>query len=202
MTSTRIPRADVRTPFARLVRGVSRRALGQVPDNAHVLLHNPRVLRAVVSFEAKVARFDRLDPHLRAYAELAAAGVVGCSWCLDFGRYVARTRGLDQAKVAQVPQWRTATVFDDTERGVMAYAEAMTATPPTVTDDMVEALLAALGAPAVVELTQVVALENMRSRFNAAAGLQSQGFSDRCDLAPAPSDASTYVDPDAVRSGA
>jgi len=37
-------------------------------------------------------------------------------------------------------------------------------------------------SPAVVELTQMVALENMRSRFNSAAGLQSQGYSDVCEL--------------------
>jgi hypothetical protein len=28
----------------------------------------------------------------------------------------------------------------------------------------------------------MVALENMRSRFNSAAGLQSQGYSDVCEL--------------------
>jgi alkylhydroperoxidase family enzyme len=64
----------------------------------------------------------------------------------------------------------------------MAYAEAMTATPPTVTDEMVERLLARLGSAAVVELTQIVAVENMRSRFNAAVGLASQGFSAVCEL--------------------
>ena len=36
---------------------------------------------------------------------------------------------------------------------------------------MVEKLIDQLGAPAVVELTEMVALENMRSRFNSAAGL-------------------------------
>jgi alkylhydroperoxidase family enzyme len=68
------------------------------------------------------------------------------------------------------------------ERDVLEYAEAMTVTPPTVTDDMVAHLLDELGAPAMVELTQMVALENMRSRFNSAAGLQSQGYSDVCEL--------------------
>jgi len=58
----------------------------------------------------------------------------------------------------------------------------MTVTPPTVTDEMVAHLVDELGAPAVVELTQMVALENMRSRFNSAAGLQSQGYSDVCEL--------------------
>jgi alkylhydroperoxidase family enzyme len=58
----------------------------------------------------------------------------------------------------------------------------MTATPPTVTDEMVARLNKVLGVPAVVELTMMVAIENERSRFNSALGLTSQGFSDRCGL--------------------
>ena len=81
-----------------------------------------------------------------------------------------------------MPRWRESEVFTPLERDVMEYAEAMTATPPTVTDEMVAGLLESLGAPAVVELTQMIALENMRSRFNSAAGLASQGYSEGCDL--------------------
>ena len=66
----------------------------------------------------------------------------------------------------------------------MAYAEAMTATPPTVDDEMVAELDAALGHEAMVELTMIVAVENERSRFNSALGLASQGYADRCELAP------------------
>ena len=58
----------------------------------------------------------------------------------------------------------------------------MSTTPLTVTDEMVAGLVESLGTAAVVELTQMVALENMRSRFNSAAGLQSQGYSDVCEL--------------------
>lgn len=195
MPSTfRIPAAPARGPFARFVLAYARRTFGQVPDNALVLLHDPRVLRAVMSFEQKASRFDRLDPHLRTLAELASAGVIGCSWCLDFGYHMARTAGLDLTVVSQVPRWRTSDVFSDRQRAVMEYAEAMSATPPTVTDDMVARLVEDLGAAAVVELTQVVALENMRSRFNSAAGLASQGFSDSCDIPLArPADAARDV---------
>ena len=70
----------------------------------------------------------------------------------------------------------------DLEREVMAYAEAMTVTPPEVTDEMVASLDEQLGHAAVVELTMMVAVENERSRFNSAMGLASQGFSDVCDL--------------------
>ena len=82
----------------------------------------------------------------------------------------------------EVPRWRESDVFTPLERDVMEYAEAMSVTPPTVTDELSHRLQEALGVKAVVELTQLVALENMRSRFNSAAGLQSQGFSDVCEL--------------------
>lgn len=182
-TSTpRVPRATITGPYGRLLVGYARRVWGQVPDNAYVLWHHHDVLRAVLGFERKVARWDRLDPTLRSYAQLASAGVVGCSWCLDFGYFVSRNEGLDLAKVSEVPRWRESTVFSDLERTVMAYAEAMSHTPPDVTDAMVAGLLERLGAAATVELTQIVAVENMRSRFNSAVGLQSQGFSAVCEV--------------------
>ena len=58
----------------------------------------------------------------------------------------------------------------------------MSTTPPGVTDGMVAALRRDLGDAALVELTTMVAVENSRSRFNAAMGLTSQGFRDRCEL--------------------
>jgi alkylhydroperoxidase family enzyme len=64
----------------------------------------------------------------------------------------------------------------------MEYAEAMTETPPRVTDEMFARLLAALGAPAMVELTTVVGFANMTTRGNTAMGIESQGFSKACKL--------------------
>lgn len=181
-SSFRIPKAPLTGPYAVIMTRVARRMWGQVPDNAHVLLHHRPVTRAVFGLEQKVARWKALDPHLKAYAEMASAGVIGCSWCLDFGYFLAHTRGLDEAKVREVPRWREADVFTDLERDVMAYAEAMTVTPPEVTDEMVADLDRRLGHAALVELTMMVAIENERSRFNSAMGLASQGFSDVCAL--------------------
>jgi AhpD family alkylhydroperoxidase len=183
-TSTfRIPRAEITGVYGALMRLFATRMLGgEFPDGGYVYFHHKPVLRAVVSFERKVDTWSALDPTLKSYCQLVSAGVIGCSWCLDFGYFKAHNDGLDLDKVREVPRWRESDVFTPLERDVMEYAEAMTLTPPTVTDAMVAHLVDQLGAPAVVELTQMVALENMRSRFNSAAGLQSQGFSDVCEL--------------------
>ena len=184
MPSTfRIPKAPVTGAYGALMKLVAKRMLGgDFPDNGYVYLHHKPVLKAVMSFEQKVQKWDALDPDLKSYAEMASAGVIGCSWCMDFGYFKAHNDGLDVAKLREVPRWRESEVFTPLEREVLGYAEAMTVTPPTVTDEMVARLLDQLGEQAVVELTQMIALENMRSRFNSAAGLQSQGYSDVCEL--------------------
>ena len=181
-SSFRVPQAELKGLYAKALSLYARRTYGQIPDNAYVLWHHQPGLKAVLGFERRVARFDRLDPHLKSFAVMAAAARIGCSWCLDFGYYLAHDEGLDLTKVREVPRWRESGVFTDLERAVMDYAEAMTATPPTVTDEMVAGLTEQLGTEAVVELTLMVAIENERSRFNSAMGLASQGYSDVCEL--------------------
>lgn len=179
----RIPPARLSGPLAAIVRAIARRTFGEtVPDNLYVYWHNKPVMRAVMAFSSRSHKWRTLAPDLTSYAQLASAAVIGCNWCLDFGYFLAHNEGLELAKVREVPRWRESTVFTATERHVLEYAEAMTVTPPTVSDELVADLIDRLGTAAVVELTQVIALENMYSRFNSAAGLQSQGYSDVCEL--------------------
>jgi alkylhydroperoxidase family enzyme len=168
--------------FGKAVVWYSRRTYGDVLDNGLALLHNRPVLRAVVGFERRVEKWDALDPDLKTLAEMASASLIGCTWCMDFGYYMSHSKGLDVSKLEEVPTWRESDAFTELERRVMEYAEAMTVTPPTVTDELAEALREALGNAAFVELTTIVALENQRSRLNSALGLTSQGFKDRCEL--------------------
>jgi alkylhydroperoxidase family enzyme len=66
----------------------------------------------------------------------------------------------------------------------MEYAEAMTHTPPTVTDELSARLLKQLGASGLVELTAFIAAANLASRTNVALGITSQEFSTSCGLQP------------------
>jgi AhpD family alkylhydroperoxidase len=180
----RVPKAELNGVYGKVMSVVAKKMWGEIPDVAYVMFHNKKVTKAVFGFEGKVGKFDKLDPTLSSYAQLASAAVIGCSWCLDFGYFIAHNEGLDVTKVREVPRWRDSEVFTQLERDVLEYAEAMTVTPPTVDDWMVEKLTDQLGVEAVVELTMMVAIENQRSRFNSAMGLASQGYSDRCELAP------------------
>ncbi len=115
---------------------------------------------------------------------MAVAAQVGCSWCLDFNYFEAHNRNLDMDKAREVPRWRESGAFTPLERDVMEYAEAMTVTPPAVTDEMVAHLLEQLGEAALVELTAVVAFANFTTRPNIALGIESDGYAAACGLKP------------------
>jgi alkylhydroperoxidase family enzyme len=181
-TMARIPLDPPRTLVYRLAEWYSRRTYGAVLDPGAAMAHNPRVLLANARFERSLQRWDRLDPTLEALAVMASAVTIGCSWCVDFGYWISTNKGVDPAKLRDVPRWRDSDAYTALERRVIAYAEAMSTTPPGVTDGMVAELRRELDDAVLVELTMMVAVENSRSRFNAALGLTSQGFRDRCEL--------------------
>jgi len=163
----------------------ARRRYGVMPDPGAALAHNMAVGRSYALFELGVERWRSLDRGLKDLAVMATAAAIGCAWCLDFGYWEATVRHeVPAEKIHAVPHWRDSEVFNGLERLVLEYAEAMTDTPPSVTDEMVERLRAQLSDEELVELTAIVAVENLRSRINSALGLTAQGFKDRCEMPP------------------
>ncbi|WP_327321015.1 carboxymuconolactone decarboxylase family protein [Streptomyces sp. NBC_01235] len=156
--------------------------LGAVPENVEVLWHSPGVAQDNLEFGGKVGAWNAADPSLKSFAHMAVAAQVGCSWCLDVGYFHAQNENLNLVKASQVPRWRDSEVFTLLERDVMGYAEAMTNTPPTVTDDQYASLLERLGPAAMVELTAYIAYVNLATRANVANGVSSQGFSEACEI--------------------
>jgi alkylhydroperoxidase family enzyme len=177
-----VPLADKADRVAsRLAYRYSRRRFGQVLDPVAAAAHHSGVLAAMGALETIAERaWSRLDHHLRWLAIQASAAEIGCSWCTDYGYYEGMQTGVDALKVRAVARWRTSDVFDDTERAVLEYAEAATATPAIISDDLMERLHRHFSDAELVELASWVALENLRSRFNAGLGLHSQGFSADC----------------------
>ena len=88
-----------------------------------------------------------------------------------------------QAKLAEVPTWRQSRLFSEPERAALDYAERMTITGQKVDDALFAQLKQHYTEAQIVELTAAIALENFRSKFNPALGVESQGF---CVIAPRP----------------
>jgi alkylhydroperoxidase family enzyme len=75
-----------------------------------------------------------------------------------------------------VAAFATSHHYSASERAALAFAEAMTITGQKVTDELFAEARRHFSEAQVVELTAAVALENFRSKFNIALGIESQGF--------------------------
>jgi alkylhydroperoxidase family enzyme len=181
---TRIPAAEITGFKGALVKRFAKRTLGQVPTSIGVYWHNQKVLMDMASVGGKVKKWDSCDEQLKSFAHMAVASQVGCTWCLDFNYFEASNNDLDMVKAREIPRWRRSDAFSPLEREVLAYAEAMTETEPTVTDELVASLRAKLGDAALIELTAVIAFANFTTRGNVALGIESDGFAAACGLAP------------------
>ena len=182
--TTRIPPAEVTGLKGALVKRFAKNVLGQVPSSLGVYWHNQKVFMSMSSLGAKLKKWDACDEQLKSFAHMAVASQVGCTWCLDFNYFEAHNKNLDMDKAREIPRWRDSDVFTPLEREVLAYAEAMTETEPTVTDEMVASLRSQLGDAALIELTAVIAFANFTTRPNVALGIESDGFAAACGLKP------------------
>jgi alkylhydroperoxidase family enzyme len=174
----RVPKAELSTELSESMI----KQLGAVPVPVELMWNNPQVALDNLEFGGKVGAWDAAGESLKSFAHMAVAAQVGCSWCLDIGYFQALNQNLDMAKASQVPRWRDSEVFAPLERDVLEYAEAMTNTPPTVTDELSARLLDQLGPAAMIELTVFIAFSNFATRSNTALGIESQGFSAECEI--------------------
>jgi alkylhydroperoxidase family enzyme len=81
-----------------------------------------------------------------------------------------------EAKLQAAANWRDNEIFSAEERLALDYAERITITGQRVDDTLFAGLKAHFSEAQIVELTAAVALENLRSKFNPALGIEAQGF--------------------------
>jgi AhpD family alkylhydroperoxidase len=193
-------------PLVRLVRRVARRKVKRLTgrETEHMLApldayaRAPRLLFGVGMLEDATARLHRVPERLKVLAELKAATLTHCEYCIDIGSQIAHRAGISEAQLLALPHYRDSEEFDDAERLVLDYAVGVSSTPVTVPDELFDELRARFDEAQLVELTNVIALENMRGRFNLALGIGSAGFTEGMvcavpDSVPPPSPAASLT---------
>jgi 4-carboxymuconolactone decarboxylase len=138
----------------------------------------PRLLFGVAMLEDATARLNRVPERLKVLAELKAATLTQCEYCIDIGSNIAQRAGISEAQLLALPNYRDSDLFDKDEKLMLDYAVGMSSTPVAVSDELFEQLRAGFDDAQLVELTNVIALENMRGRFNLALGIGSAGFTE------------------------
>ena len=172
-------------PLLRLMYRLARRRYGAVPEPLTIMAHHQKLLIASGRHELGAERASKeLPTNVRELAVYRVAQRLGCSWCVDFGTMLQKHEGLDIERLQQIDRHATSPAYTAQERLAIAYADAMSTSPVSVTDEQVAELRTEFGDKGVVELTYQIALENQRARFNSALDITDQGFTsgDACQV--------------------
>ena len=167
-------------PLLRVAYRMTQRQFGgdRVPEPVEINAHHPLLMNGYGALELAFQRSRKAPARLKVLAEMKAAAMVGCPWCLDFGSYLSLESGVTEEQLRELPRFRESDAFDDEEKLVLEYAEGISKTPAEISDELFERLRARFDEAQIVELTYAAAIENLRSRFNWALGIESQGYSD------------------------
>lgn len=184
VVATTGPNRMIRTPenhrFPWYVRAFfwnQKRRYGRVLEPSRLWGRSPKVFTALaLLYGALDRRSSPVDPVLRTLVTVRISQVNACSFCVDINSATALKRGLAEEKLVDIASWETSDLFDERERAVLGYAEAVTYTDRQPEPPHFEALHQWFDDDGIVELTALIAFQNLSSKFNAALGVPPQGF--------------------------
>ena len=154
-----------------------RRKYGAVLDSALAWARAPRLFLGVALLYGMIdRRSSPLAPALRSLLTVRVSQINHCPFCVDINSATLLARGVSAEKLAALASWRESSLFGDPERVALEYAEAMTLPEPGVDDALMARLKAHFDDDAIVELTGLIAFQNLSSKFNAALAVPAQGF--------------------------
>ncbi len=117
-----------------------------------------------------------LGPVLRSLVTVRVSQINWCRFCVDINSAILAKRSGSMDKVKKLAQWKESDLFDEKEKVVLEYTEAVTYSDQQVTDELIKRLKSFFDDDSIVELTGLIAFQNLSSKFNSALDVPPQGF--------------------------
>lgn len=154
-----------------------KRKYGSTLDAALMWARSPKLFLGVVGLYGMVDRKSSLiEPQLRSLITVRISQINWCPFCVDLNSATLQRRGASMDKIIAVENWRNSNLFSQREQVALDYAESVTRSDVQVKDEQIQELRNHFENDAVVELTGLIAFQNMSSKFNAALAIEPQGF--------------------------
>lgn len=154
-----------------------RRKYGVVLESALAWARSPKLFLGVAFLYGMIDRKSSpLDPALRSLVTVRVSQINSCRFCIDLNAATLLKRGATLEKIERLEDWRESELFDPRERAALQYAEAVTRSDQAMEEEAFDGLKEFFDPDAIVELTGLIAFQNMSSKFNSALGIPAQGF--------------------------
>ncbi len=122
-----------------------------------------------------------LSKPLRHLVMTYVSGLIHCKFCIDINTSACQDLHIAPEKLYELPHWRTCIhLYTAQEQAALAYAQAMTENN-TVSDAIFCELENHFPATAILELTTLIAFQNLSARFNHALDIPAQGLCHNTD---------------------
>ena len=153
------------------------RKYGQILKPSLLWARSPLLFVAVaILYGVLDRRSSPLTPELRSLVTVRVSQINWCRFCVDINSALLAKRSGSMEKVESLENWRESQLFDEQEKTVLEYVEAITRTDRQVNDDLVKKLHKFFNEDGIVELTGLIAFQNLSSKFNSALDVPPQGF--------------------------
>ncbi len=163
--------------YVRLFFWNQKRRYGAVLESARLWARTPKVFAALaLLYGAFDRRSSPIEPALRALITVRVSQINGCAFCIDLNSAIGLRRGLDLDKLTALSKFAGSPLFTNREKAALSYAEAVTYSDRQPTSAHFEQLRHHFDDDAIIELTGLIAFQNLSSKFNAALGVAPQGF--------------------------
>lgn len=154
-----------------------KRKYGQILKPALIWARVPRLFAAIaVLYGVLDRKSSPIDPVLRSLITVRVSQINGCCFCIDINSAVLAQRTGSMNKVEALERWQESELFDNQERVILEYVEAVTYTDLQVDENLTQRLYEYFNEDEIVELTGLIAFQNLSSKFNSALDLPAQGF--------------------------
>jgi uncharacterized peroxidase-related enzyme len=157
-----------------------KRKYGAVLDPGLLWGRVPKMFGAVALLYGVLDRKSSpLDPVLRSLITVRVSQINWCHFCVDINSATLAKRAGSMDKVEQLADWREKDIFTVKERLALEYAEAVTYSDQQVSEELMQRLKVVFDDDTIVELTGLIAFQNLSSKFNSALDVPAQGFCSR-----------------------
>lgn len=154
-----------------------KRKYGATLDPALLWARVPKLFMTVaLLYGALDRKSSPLAPALRSLITVRVSQINVCLFCVDINSATLMKRGVPLAKVEALQYWRESDLFDEKEKLALEYAETMTKSDTQVDDSLMNRIKHHFEDDELIELTALIAFQNMSSKFNGALAVPSQGF--------------------------
>jgi AhpD family alkylhydroperoxidase len=123
---------------------------------------------------------EGIDPTLVELIKIRASQINGCGACLFMHTRDARMNGETEERIFLLNAWRESPLFNDRERAVLAWTEALTRVGETgASDAAYEALKAHFSAEDQIKITLLIGAINAFNRVNVGFRIRHGGSAAR-----------------------